>query len=187
MNMKVFPLLAALLLSASAAFAVEVVITPDPFVPNQYLGRFDESFVESGLHIPTWEFVSPVDGTLTFTLQASGPVQFIGYQFDHGPVTGFFTFTGHDPFVTGIPVDAGPHSLLVGYQAAPQLPPRMPATGGFTGQITIEALAPVPEPQTWLVLLAGLLAIGFMRRTWGRRPRELFAARATGRDRPLRV
>jgi hypothetical protein len=162
---------------ASAALAVDVVIFPHPFASDQYLGKFDASFSEAGLFIPTWDFVSPVDGSLSFTLRATGAVQFIGYQFDHGPVTSFTTFTGNDPLVTGIPVGAGPHSLLVGYQAAPQFPPHTPATGGFMGLIVIQA-SPIPEPQTWALLAAGLLALGW----W--RPPTVTPRRASARGAP---
>ena len=156
----------ALALVASSATAIDVVLVPSPDNPDKYSGQFETTFLNAGQYIPTWQFVSPVPGTLSFELVPSGFVQFLGYQFDRGPVT---SFSGAAPtIVTGIAISAGPHELLVGYQAAPQLPPRTPATGGFTGTLTIASA--IPEPHIYMLLAAGLL-MTVARSVRGRRKR----------------
>jgi hypothetical protein len=154
---------AAWLIAASAA-AVEVVVVPVPDVPGRYQASFMATQTEAGQFIPTFEFVSPVAGTLSF-VGTPFFVQFLGYQFDHGPVTGFTDGPNrNDVAIAGIPIDAGPHSLLIGIQASPQLPPNTPANSNFTGTITIQALAAIPEPSTQLLIAAGLLALAVARR-----------------------
>jgi hypothetical protein len=153
MKISLLPCACALALAATSAAAIDVVVSPSATNPDVYTGQFAATFAEAGLHIPTWEFTSPVPGTLSFELFDTGAVQLIGYQFDRGPVV---NFGGSNPnLVTGIPIASGAHELLVGYQAAPQLPPRTPATGGFTGTLTI--VSAIPEPETWMLLMAGLL------------------------------
>jgi len=52
----------------------------------------------------------------------------------------------------------GPQLLTLGLQAAPALSPRSPALTSYAGQIIINAL-PIPEPETWLLMIAGLLVL----------------------------
>jgi hypothetical protein len=149
---------AAWLIAASAA-AVEVVVVPVPDVPGRYQGSFVATQNQAGQYIPTFDFVSPVAGTFSF-VGTPFFVEFLGYQFDHGPVTSFTNGPNpNDVAIAGIPIEAGPHSLLVGIQASPQLPPNTPATSSFTGTITIQALAAIPEPSTQLLMAAGLLTL----------------------------
>jgi len=158
MRMKLVLMAAAWVIAASAS-AVEVVVVPVPNVPGRYQGSFVATQSQAGQYIPTFEFVSPVDGILSFVATPSF-VQFLGYQFDHGPISNFTSGVGpSDAAIAGIPLEAGPHSLLIGIQASPQLPPRTPATSSFTGTITIQALAPIPEPSTQALIAAGLLAV----------------------------
>jgi hypothetical protein len=149
--------------AASSAAAIDVVQSPTN--PDVYTGQFEARYFDAGQHITTWEFVSPVPGTLSFELFGTGHVQLIGYQFDRGPVLDFGGFPPN--LVTGIPITTGPHELLVGYQAEPQLPPRTSVEGGFTGTLTI--VSSIPEPETWMLLLGGLLATATARRGQGSR------------------
>jgi hypothetical protein len=159
MKMSFLSCACAWALAASPAAAIDLAVVPSANNPDFYTGQFQAQFFESGEHIPTWQFVSPVPGTLSFELVISGgSVQFEGYQFDRGPVV-FFGVNGlpapSNPVVTGIPIVSGPHELLVGYRAAPQLPPRVATTGGIAGTLTI--VSSIPEPETWILLAAGLL------------------------------
>jgi hypothetical protein len=119
---------------AGSAAAVEVVGGSHSGRPGPLPGGLRVDADGGGPVHPDFEFVSP-DATLSFVATPSF-VQFLGYRFDHGPVTSFTDGPGAgDVAIAGIPIDAGSHSLLIGIQASPQLPPRTPGTSSLTGTI----------------------------------------------------
>jgi hypothetical protein len=161
MKSKFLCWVAALALSASAALAQDLTLLPDPTVPGRYSVSFEKGHALAGTFADTFNFVSPIDGFFSFTLDSMTPlptagVVFEGYEIGGGPVVLFNSFLSHVT-IDGIQIVAGPNSLLIGGVAAPALPPRTQVSAGYTGTFTVNV---VPEPQIWLLMGAGLLALG---------------------------
>lgn len=157
---KRLALAAALALSTSAALALDVTLLPDPTVTGRYAVSFEMSHGNAGSFADTFNIVSPVDGFLSFSLDSVEPVGtsgvfFQGYQVNGGQIIFFNNVPSHVT-IDSIPITAGPQSLLVGGVAAPGATPRTPVSAGYTGTIAVGA---IPEPQTWLLMAGGLLAL----------------------------
>ena len=181
--------LAACVLAASAAHALTVV--PDPVVQGQYSATFEGLHSRADTFVDTFDFVSPVDGTLTFTFQAQLlPIQlspslapfvgvlFFGYQLSGGPPVIFENPLSQPlPRVVGpLPITQGPYVLTIGVAVIPSTIPEVQVSTNYSGTIVINA-SPIPEPETWLLMLSGLLA-GFAylgRRTTTAPAREVIA------------
>lgn len=156
-------LLAALTLSASAALAQSggsVTFLPDPTVAGRYTATFEATHLSAGAFVDVYDLVPPVDGFLSFSLDSVGPLGpagafFQGYQLNGGPIT-FFDNSQSHVTVEGIQF-AGGQSLLIAGVAAPAEVPRQPVTAQYIATFTVDA---VPEPQTWLLMAGGLLALG---------------------------
>jgi hypothetical protein len=155
-------------------------------VTGLYSVSFERDHVLAGTFADRFSFVSPVEGFFSFELHSRGPLPtsgtlFGGYQFSGGPVLTFRDFPSpgfsqpDDVAIEGIPVDAGPQLLLVEVVAAPGLPPRTEVSAGYTGTFSVTA---VPEPQTWLLMALGLLAVTFSMR-WRRRADHLRSSSGT--------
>ena len=150
--------LAALALSASA-FAQAISVIPDPVVPGQYSATFEGTHTSAGNFADRYDFVSPVDGFISITLDSTTfgvlSVAFEGYQLTSSPLV----FLGGSHVEIGpLEILEGPQLLTLGLQAAPALSPRSPALTSYTGNIIINALL-IPEPETWLLMTAGLLVL----------------------------
>jgi hypothetical protein len=160
--------LAAFTLSVSA-FAQTVSVIPDPVVPGQYSATFEGTHTSAGNFADRYDFGSPVDGSISITLDSTSvgvlSVAFQGYQLTSGPLV-FLGGTSHET-IGPLPVLLGPQLLTIGLQAAPPLAPDAPALTGYVGRIVINAL-PIPEPETWLLMTAGLLVL----RARARRPQR---------------
>ena len=150
--------LAAVALSASA-FVQAVTVVLDPVAQGQFAGTFQSTHSEAGNFADTFEFVSPVDGLITITLDSTTTgilsVQFLGYQLTQGPLV--FLSASHE-VIGPLGILEGPQTLTLGIQAAPPIAPHTPALTSYTGKIVIQAL-PIPEPGTWLLTTIGLLAL----------------------------
>ena len=164
--------LATCLLAASAAHALTVV--PDPVIPGQYSATFEGLHSRADTFVDTFDFVSPVDGTLAFTFQAQllplqlspGLAPFVGvlffaYQLSGGPPVTFENPLSQPlPRVVGpLPITQGPHVLTIGVAVIPSTIPEVQVSTNYTGTIVINA-SPIPEPATWLLMVSGLL-VGF--------------------------
>ena len=154
-----------LVLSTVCLLAHPLTFTVDLLTDANQAGRYTANVESvhdlSGSIADTFNFTVPVDGLLSFELQAFGPVGsggffFQGYQVNGGPIV-----MNNGPAASlsagGIPIASGPGSLLIGGVVAPALPARVSVTAGYTGSITVTA---IPEPQTWLLMLAGLMVLG---------------------------
>jgi hypothetical protein len=147
------------LLAHPLTFTVDLL--PDANVAGRYTANVQSVHDLSGSVADTFDFVAPVDGSLSFELQAFGPAGsggffFQGYQVDGGPIV-FNNGSAASLSAAAIPIASGPGSLLVGGVVAPALPARVSVTAGYTGSITVTA---IPEPQTWLLMIAGLTVLG---------------------------
>jgi peptidoglycan hydrolase-like protein with peptidoglycan-binding domain len=147
------------LLAHPLAFTVDLL--PDANQAGRYTANVQSVHDLSGSIADTFDFVVPVDGFLSFELQAFGPAGsggfwFQGYQVDGGPIV-FNNGPAASLSAGAIPVAGGPGSLLIGGVVAPALPARESVTAGYSGSITVTA---IPEPQTWLLMLAGLMVLG---------------------------
>jgi hypothetical protein len=164
MQAKFLPLTAALALSASAAWAQNFTLLPDPTVPGRYSATFEEGHSSAGTFADTFTFASPVAGFFSFALDSLQPVgtagvYFQGYELNGASPT-FFDNTPSRVSIGRLPIVAGPQSLLIGGVAAPALRPRTEVSAGYTATLTVDAASPIPEPQTWLLIAGGLLAVG---------------------------
>jgi len=158
MQAAIRSVLAAFALSASA-FAQAISVLPDPVVPGQYSATFEGTHTSAGNFADRYDFVSPVDGFISITLDSTTfgilSVAFEGYQLTSSPLV----FIGGSHVEIGpLEIFEGPQLLTLGLQAAPALSPRSPALTSYAGQIIINAL-PIPEPETWLLMIAGLLVL----------------------------
>ena len=115
-----------------------------------------------------FEFVSPIDGFLTVTLDstfiAGLGTYFFGYQVNANPVVIFDSNLRSDDVTIGpVPIVAGPQHVTVGVAVFPPTPGADIPTD-YSGSIAINALA-IPEPETWLLMSVGLLALTARRRS----------------------
>ena len=167
MQAAIRSVVAASALSASA-FGQAISVIPDPVVPGQYSATFEGTHTSAGNFADRYDFGSPVDGAISITLDSTSvgvlSVAFEGYQLTSSPLV----FLGGSHVEIGpLEILEGPQLLTLGLQAAPALSPRSPALTSYTGQIIINAL-PIPEPETWSLMIAGLLAL----RARARRPQR---------------
>ena len=160
MRTPVCAALAALALSASA-IAQPIPVILNPVTPDRYSATFEGSHTSAGNFADRYDFVSPVDGLISITLDSitfgALSVAFQGYQLTSSPVV-FLGGASH-AIIGPLPISAGTQLLTIGLQAAPPLAPDSPALTSYTGQIVINALA-IPEPETWLLMMAGLFVLG---------------------------
>lgn len=164
MQAKFLSLTAALALSASAAWAQNFTLLPDPTVPGRYSASFEEGHSSAGTFADTLDFAAPVDGFFSFNLDSMQPVGSAGVFFQGYELNGAFPITLFDNSPSSVSIDrlpivAGPQSLLIGGVAAPALTPRTAVSAGYTATFTVDAAAPIPEPQAWLLMAGGLLAL----------------------------
>ena len=146
--------------------AVTVILQPT--ADGQFTGSFQGAHSAAGNLVDRYEFVSPLNGFLSFTLDSAAPigtagVAFLGYGLSSGPGLVLFSNSTPDVAVGPLPIPAGDVQLSIGFNAAPALVPDAPASTSYTGTLTVSALA-IPEPETWLLLSVGLLALTVWRR-----------------------
>jgi len=160
--------LATCVLAASAAHALTVVA--DPANPGQYSATFQGGHSVADTYADVFDFMSPVDGTLTFTFQAqllpiqSSPglapfvgVLFFAYQVSETPPITFANPLSQPVRVVGpLPITQGPHVLTLGVSVIPSPFPELQVSTDYSGTIVITP-TPIPEPETWLLMASGLL------------------------------
>ena len=167
MNGKLRAFVAATALAACGSVGA-VTVNLQPSADGQLTGSFQGAHSAAGNLVDRYEFVSPLNGLLSFTLDSAAPtgtagVAFLGYGLSSGP--GLVLFSSSNPHVAVGPlaIPAGDVQLSIGFNAAPALIPDAPASTSYSGTLTISALA-IPEPETWLLMSVGLLAVMGVRR-----------------------
>jgi hypothetical protein len=158
--------------AAAAALALSAA-TP-AFAANTSLGTlttaFDNNITGFGAN-DTFDFTLAAGFNWDLSVEvssfamSSGPIVLVGYDIT-GVTLGTYTPTYSTYTVNGLPyekytfalddVAAGNYQLAVTGTAG--------ALGGYTGTVTAFQAAPVPEPESYAMMLAGLGALGFMAR-----------------------
>jgi len=154
MTLKKLLLAAAFAGSASLAFAADPVVLV-PTTPGMFSGEFTQ--LADGLFIDTFSFLPEAfAGRVSVVLSSlSGPVSFFtaslngqDFSFFPGPTPMDFAFQA---FVTAdMPLTLTVFGAVLDADGNPG------GMGAYHGAIT----AAVPEPQTWVLLMAGLAGIG---------------------------
>jgi hypothetical protein len=158
--------LAAAALAYLSAEAITIV--PIQVGEGKYSVAFKVPHDRSDAFADMFEFVSPIDGFLTVTLDstfiAGLGTYFFGYQVNANPVVIFDSNLRSDDVTIGpVPIVAGPQHVTVGVAVFPPTPGADIPTD-YSGSIAINALA-IPEPETWLLMSVGLLALTARRRS----------------------
>ena len=158
--------LAAAALAYLSAEAITIV--PIQVGEGKYSVAFEVPHDRSDAFADMFEFVSPIDGLLTVTLDstfiAGLGTYFFGYQVNANPVVIFDSNLRSDDVTIGpVPIVAGPQHVTVGVAVFPPTPGADIPTD-YSGSIAINALA-IPEPETWLLMSVGLLALTARRRS----------------------
>ena len=158
--------LAAAALAYLSAEAITIV--PIQVGEGKYSVAFEVPHDRSDAFADMFEFVSPIDGFLTVTLDstfiAGLGTYFFGYQVNANPVVIFDSNLRSDDVTIGpVPIVAGPQHVTVGVAVFSPTPGADIPTD-YSGSIAINALA-IPEPETWLLMSVGLLALTARRRS----------------------
>jgi hypothetical protein len=154
MNIRTFKLVAGLALGTltglASAAALDVSSGSAGFVGTPPAGAFSDVYTFSVLTPTT------LTGIVTSVVNGGQDVDFLSLTLTGptGPLT--FSQVNADPFeiwtISTGELNAGSYTLtLVGSNSA--------AAGTYSGNI---ALAPVPEPETYALMLAGIAAVGFV-------------------------
>lgn len=169
MTFRTIAIAVALSVAASAALADDQTIVLTPTGPDTFAGAFNTTQSMGGLFVDTFKFTLPAafsgslgSGTLTFAAM-SGPVSLILATLDG--VNGFSVASppGADKivfpsFLTYSKAQAPLILTVLGFAGDP-FAVSVPLTAGYGGSISF-AVQAVPEPETYVLMLAGLAAMG---------------------------
>ena len=160
-------LLAAALAASLCAPAAAQQVSLSPSGSGMLSGSFTQAV--DGLFIDTFTFApASVGGLVSVVLSnVSGPVSFFtaslnDQNFSFFPETGATNFAFNANFATAVPL------TLTVFGAVLDEVGNLGGAGSYRGTINVAAALPVPEPEVWALLLAGLGAVGFA----GQRRRE---------------
>ncbi len=180
MKLKSIATVAALAVAAGGALAEDLNMTVDlvPSGANMFTGAFSAIHRESGAFLDSFVFNLPPlasalgSGTVTFT-SLSGPislVQAVVASADGGFVGQTDTFASLAiPSSFSFMNATAPLTLLVqGFAGGGAIDPfddPVPLTTSYAGNITFNnAVAAIPEPETYALMLAGLAGVGYAAR-----------------------
>ena len=171
MNLKQLVVSAALVVAASASCAQDapIPLTLVTTGPNLIGTTFQRSV--SGMFIDMFSFMpADVAGTVSVTLMPLDTSINFFAALINGDSFSFFPESGATNFSFQSVVDArSPLSLTVfGY--AGDASNLTDASGRYSGSIQVQTVAAVPEPETYVLLLAGLATLGALKRRSSRRP-----------------
>lgn len=164
MKSRLFAALVAGALASTAALAQDappIPLTLAPAAGGSLATTFERSV--TGLFVDMFTFTpASVAGTVSVRLTSlAGPVNFFGAllgddSFSFFPESGQSSFSFQSVAGTGTPL-----SLTVfGYGG--DAATLTDAAGRYAGSISVQTVAVIPEPQTYALMLAGLLAVGGM-------------------------
>jgi hypothetical protein len=136
----------------------------DPEVAGRYSISFETHHGFAGAFADSYVFEPPINGFFSATFDSTVASGLEGVYFQAYQLNGELSSVPAGTFPEHLVLDriqtSGPQQLTLYGVAAPALVPRTPTTGDYTGTITLDAfIVPVPEPQTWLLVAAGLLML----------------------------
>lgn len=160
-------LIAAGLLLASGLATAATPITLTSTGPNQWSGSFaaaasgSNGFTLDLSSLAGWNNIS-LNAVITANFSGGSGYDVTAVSFDGNPFTPVVNFSV--PNVVGADVwTYGATNLSAGSHALDVTGTLLGGTVGFTGSISITA-QPVPEPETYALLLAGLAIVGWAAR-----------------------
>ena len=158
MTLKKLLLAAALAGSAGLAFAADPVVLV-PTTPGMFGGEFTQ--LADGLFIDTFSFLPEAfAGQVSVVLSSlSGPVSFFTASLN-GQDFSFFPGPSPIDFAFQAYVTADMPLTLTVFGAVLDADGNPGGMGSYHGAVT----AAVPEPQTWVLLMAGLAGVAFTAR-----------------------
>lgn len=171
MNLKKLAASAVLFMTASVSFAqgaAPIQLTLTSSGPNMLGTTFERSV--TGLFVDVFSFLPPsVSGTVSVSLvPLDTSVSFFAALLNN---EGFSKFPEDGPptFMFQSIVNATvPLSLTVfGYAGNPLT--LTDASGRYSGSVQVLTVTPIPEPETYALMMAGLLALGAIKRRSVRR------------------
>ena len=172
MNLKQLFVSAMLVGAASAACAQDASPTPLTLAatgPNGLGTTFERAV--SGLFVDVFSFTpASVAGTVSVSLvPLDTSVSFFAALLNSNGFSFLPESSSSSTFSFQSAVDArGPLSLTVfGYAGDPLT--LTGASGSYRGTLNVQTVAAVPEPETYALLVAGLIAIGVMKKRSSRR------------------
>jgi hypothetical protein len=170
MKFSALALAAALSLVGSVAFAEDVTttvtLTPNAGVPGEYSGFYGVTHLHAGSFTDTFNFLPPdVAGGVSAALVTIAYTPTTNIDFLSATINGTpFSFSPTGVNEVGFLAQTfmtGPLTLTVTGMAGAGLEPGTDISASYSGTINI---TPVPEPQTYALLLAGLGVVGFVAR-----------------------
>lgn len=187
--MKIFKrlaLAAAMALTASSAFADNQDVQLTPSGNGMFSAAFSATHSESGLFVDSFTFSllnafdSPLGNGLVTFASSSGPISLVVATLEGA--NGAYVASPEEPDSIAIPSSlsfsnaTAPLTLTVlGFAGNPFLDDPVPLATGYSGRITFNSsvVTPVPEPETYALMLAGLAGLGCAARRRKARDAEL--------------
>jgi hypothetical protein len=173
MHTRLLSVLLAAVLASPATFAqTRPVFTPDPSALGDFIATETFEHLSSGTFADHFDIVPPIPGFVTVRLDADQPAGLSGVIFQGFQITGSSVDDQLVLFPEPLPSNVilgpirigGPADLLVGVIAAPAVLPRSPVVTSYTAVFQLSPVSAIPEPQTWALLAASLLALGVVAR-----------------------
>lgn len=182
MIFKSIAIAVALTIAASSALADNQNIVLTPTGPSSFIGAFNTTQSMSGSFVDTFTFSLPSafsgslgSGNLTFA-SMGGPVSLIVATLDGANGFSVASPSGADQiaFPSSLTYSnaQAPLTLTVLGFAGDPFAASLPLVAGYGGSISF-AVQAVPEPETYVLMLAGLVAVGsFASRRRAKRPTQ---------------
>jgi hypothetical protein len=154
-------------LAASGAFAEDlnsvVAVVPNANLPGAFSAGWGATHVEAGAFTDTFSFAGGVDGWFSSSLITTGFLDNTNIDFTAVSVNGHdyaLSPSGQVEWATlGLTNLTQPFSLTVSGVAAPGLAAGTTISASYAGTANI---TPVPEPESYALMLAGLGLLGFV-------------------------
>ena len=170
--MKIKPLILATALAfsgfaATSSYAADFVVDLGaPSADGGYSAFFGNTFKAAGEFMDTFTFTPAPTGMATGSITTIGFTKSSNIDFTAATLNGeAFTLSGgglgHNFGFTGLIPAAGSLIVKVWGIAAPGLAAGSAISGSYGGNV---AVSPIPEPETYAMMMAGLGLVGFMAR-----------------------
>jgi hypothetical protein len=170
--MKIKPLILATALAlsgfaATSSYAADYVVDLGaPSAQGEYSAFFGNTFHIAGAFMDTFTFTPSVTGMAAGSLTTIGFTKSSDLDFTGATLNGVaFTLggggPGHNFGFTGLIPTAGSLIVKVWGIAAPALAAGTSISASYAGAM---AVSPIPEPETYAMMMAGLGLVGFMAR-----------------------